>query len=482
MYNSKVALSFIAMFTFAQTVIPSCFQAQQPKADHGVTEWLTTADRASLLAEQPRIAFSNGSAQEAAGDLTVDVDPASRMQTMDGFGFALTGGSAELLMRMSPTHRSDLLHELFGTGPGSIGVSYLRVSIGSSDLNERVFTYDDLPAGQTDPKLEHFDLGPDRADVVPVLQEILAIHPHLAILASPWSAPSWMKTNGAPKGGSLKPEFYAPYAQYFVDYLKSMAALGIPIHAITIQNEPLNANNTPSMIMQAPEEAEFIKTDLGPALQRAGLSTQIILYDHNCDRPDYPLSILADPQASAFVQGSGFHLYGGAITALTQVHDAYPTKDLYFTEQMVVQDNAAPTFKIADPVTRIIIGATRNWSRNVLLWNLAADPHFDPHTPDGGCPVCQGAITLDGDRVEKNLAFYTIAHIAKFVPPGSTRIGSSTPLSGTLPNVAFMTPDMKYVLIVSNPQSEARTFTVRTATQMFRTTLQAGAVGTYIWH
>jgi glucosylceramidase len=389
-------------------------------------------------------------------------------------------------MRMTPPARSSLLHELFTTGDGSIGVSYLRISIGSSDMNERVFTYDDLPAGQQDLTLSHFALGSDLADVVPVLKEILAIDPRIKILGSPWSAPSWMKTNDAPKGGSLRPEMYDVYGQYFVRYLKAMAAEGIRLDAITPQNEPLNPKNTPSMVMTAAEEDAFIKQSLGPALRKAGLRTKIIVYDHNLDVPEYPMQILADPAAAKYVDGSGFHLYAGDISAMTKVHDAYPEKNLYFTEQMVVEKEHDLPFQIAHPVSRIIIGATRNWSRNALLWNLAADPSYGPHTNDGGCPVCQGAITLDGDAITRNIAYYTVAHASKFVRPGSTRIGSTVSLAGgaspdLLPNVAFETPQKKMVLIVANTSSSAQTFRVHEGGREFDSTLGAGDVGTYIW-
>ncbi len=445
----------------------------------GVDVWLTKADRASLFEEQkPRIQFEK---EVDSSGVQILVDDSRHLQTMDGFGFALTGGSAELLTRMSAERRTAVLKELFGQGKGGIGVSYLRVSIGSSDMNERVFTYDDLPAGETDPSLAKFSLGPDLQDVVPVLKEILAINPKISILASPWSAPSWMKTNGLPKGGSLKPEWYKAYAQYFVRYLQAMAAEGISIRAITMQNEPENPHNTPSMVMHAEEEAAFLSMALGPALKKAGLRTDVILWDHNCDDPGYPLAILANPAANQFAKGSGFHLYAGSIDALTKVHDAYPAKDIYFTEQMVIQPNRDEPLRVAEAVSRLTIAAPRNWSRNVLLWNLAADPQDGPHTNDGGCPVCQGAITVAGDDVTRNLAYYTIAHASKFVRPGSVRIASDSSVSGALPNVAFTTPQHTTVLLVANPGKVVQTFHVRSHDKTFAATLGAGDVATYVW-
>ena len=466
----------------SKSVVPVLFSALAlfcvpSHAQKAATLWLTTPDRSALLAEQsPALPFTNS----AVKGQTIDVDSAKTYQTIDGFGFALTGGSAMLIHRMDAAKRTALLNEFLTTNGSGIGVSYLRVTVGSSDMNEHVYTYDDLPAGQTDPDMAHFSLAPDETDVIPVLKEILAINPKIKILASPWSAPIWMKTNDAAKAGSLKPEYFAAYANYLVKYIQSMRADGIPIDAITIQNEPLNENNTPSMLMLAPDQARFIADDLGPAFQKAGIKTRIVLYDHNLDRPDYPLSILKDPAASKYVDGSGFHLYEGKVDAMTQVHNAFPRKNLYFTEQMVIDEPATTkTLDISRPVAQIIIGATRNWSRNVLLWNLAADPKFGPHTSEGGCPICEGAITIDGSNVTRNLAWYSIAHASRFVPPGSVRIDSNT--LDTLPNVAFKTPGGKEVLLVANPGNAPQNFAVRYKGKAFTTSLSAGSVGTYIW-
>jgi glucosylceramidase len=312
------------------------------------------------------------------------------------------------------------------------------------------------------------------------MKEILKLAPRIKILASPWTAPAWMKSNGRFKGGKLKPECYAAYARYFVRYIRAMEAEGIRIDGVTVQNEPLNPKNTPSLVMEAAEEAAFIKNHLGPAFHAAGIRTKIILYDHNCDVPEYATAILADPAAAQYVDGSGFHLYGGKIEAMTQVHDAFPRKNLYFTEQMVTGTvESRPSINLVAPVRRLIIGATRNWSRNVLLWNLAADPKNGPHTNDGGCGMSQGAITIDGNSVTRNLAYYVVAHASRFVRPGSIRIASDD--LATLPNVAFRTPDGRKVLIVVNATQAPQSFQIRYAGKSLATSLNAGAVASYIW-
>jgi glucosylceramidase len=448
-------------------------KAQQ---DRDARLWLTTPDRTALVALQPgALHFSS----EAGPSPDLTVDDAQHFQSIDGFGFALTGGSAQLLMRMGAAQRTALLKELFTTGSTGIGVSYLRVSIGSSDMNERVYSYDDLPQGETDVDMAKFDLGPDRADVIPVLKEILAIEPGIRILGSPWSAPAWMKTNDDVRGGELKPEYYSAFAKYFVKYIEAMRAEGITIDAITVENEPLNPKNTPSMVVFAKEEDTFIAHDLGPAFQEAGIRTKILLYDHNPDVLSYPLSILGDPGASKYVDGTAFHLYGGDASLLTQVHAAYPNKNLYLTEQSVTERRSDGPLGIAEPVRRVMIGATRNWCRNVLLWNLAADPQNGPHTNNGGCTGCSGAITLNGDSVTKNVAYYVLEHFSQFVPPGSVRVSSSE--MEQLTSVAFLTPQHKMVLVVSNTGNFPKSFAVKYQDKFFQTTLPPESVGSYVW-
>jgi len=441
--------------------------------DTDVNLWLTKADK-SVLFEKQNVSLKFSS--KSKNVLTIYVDTTQQYQSIDGFGFALTGGSAQLIYRLPSDQRSTLLHNLFSTDSTSIGVSYLRLSIGSSDLNQNVFSYDDIPQGQTDTTLKQFDLGPDLYNVVPLLKEIVAINPNIQTIATPWSAPVWMKTNDSSIGGSLNPKYYNVYAQYFVKYVQAMEANGIPITAVTPQNEPLYGGNNPSMLMSAGEEANFVKNYLGPAFKDAGLKTKIVVYDHNCDRPDYPLSILADSEANKYVDGSAFHLYGGEISALSQVHNSYPDKNVYFTEQWT----GGPGNFSEDlnwHVKNLIIGATRNWSKNVLEWNLASDPNYDPHTP-GGCSTCMGALTI-GTTITRNVSYYIIASAAKFVRPGSVRIGSNNMTN--LQNVAFKTPDGKKILIVLNDSNSRQAFDINFSGRIVSTALSGGAVGSYVW-
>lgn len=436
--------------------------------------WLTLADQTALLEEQAEKIDFAGSLSDFS---MISIDAERQYQVIEGFGFSLTGGSAMLISRLPVAERRALWRELFLSEGNGIGVSFLRLSIGASDLSERCFTYDDRPEGEADPELDYFDIEAGDIEVIPMLQEILSVNPMLKIIATPWSAPPWMKTSRSFTGGKLRPDCYGVFAAYLVKYLQAMRERGIVVHALTPQNEPLNQKNEPSMGMEAGEQAEFIKHHLGPALCEAGLDdVEVYCWDHNCDVKEYPLAIFADAEARRFLAGSAWHLYGGDISALSEVHRAYPQMKLYFTEQWVGADGEFGA-DLLWHVRNVLIGSMRNWSRVVLEWNLAADPFCQPHTP-GGEPRCVGALTI-GKTIVRNVAYYVIAHAAKFVGPGSVRIHTDELVS--LPNVAFLTPEQNIVLIVLNDGAEPRTFTIRFQGRDAAAILPGRAVATYIW-
>jgi glucosylceramidase len=435
--------------------------------------YLTKADQSILFEKQS----SGISTYLTNSSPTININPSIEYQEIDGFGYSLTGGSALHINNMSSSARSSLLNNLFKYDGNNIGVSYLRISIGASDLDAAPFSYNDLPAGETDVELNRFSINEDKKNLIPVLKQILAINPSIKIMGSPWSPPTWMKTNQNSKGGSLKPEYYDAYANYFVKYIKAMAAEGINIDAITVQNEPLHPGNNPSLYMEAPDQAVFVKNHLGPTFEANGISTKIVIYDHNADRTDYPISILNDVEASKYIDGSAFHLYGGNINDLLKVQTSHPDKNLYFTEQWV-GSNEKFEDNLKWHTRELIIGASRNWCKTVLEWNLAANSNLEPHT-DGGCTQCLGALTIDGNTVTKNVAYYIIAHASKFVRPGSKRVNSN--YLNELPNVAFKAPNGDIVVIVLNNTGVKKTFNISAQDNPITTTLDAGSVGTYIW-
>lgn len=446
-------------------------------ANETVSIWETTTDQSQLLQQQSNVNFAADAGTNAT---TVTVDETTTYQTIDGFGFALTGGSAQLIDGLG-ANQSTFLNDIFSTASGHVGSSFVRISIGASDLSSSDFTYDDMPTGQTDNNLTNFSISQEMSDLVPVLKKIIAINPNIKILATPWTAPAWMKQsttgNNGFTGGNLNPAYYDAYARYFVKYIQAMQAQGINIYAITPQNEPLNPYNNPSMTMQPSEETNFIKNNLGPQFAANGISTKIICYDHNCDRPDYPETVFADGTANPYVDGSAFHLYAGAITALTGVHNAYPSKNLYFTEQYI----GGPGSFGGDfdwHMNNVIIGATQNWSRVALEWNLASDPNYNPHT-SGGCSNCMGAVTISGNSYTRNTAYYTVAQASEFVQAGAVRISST--VSGSIQDVAFKNPDGSKVLIALNTGSSSTSFKVKWGAESFTYTLPAGAAATFKW-
>lgn len=362
------------------------------------------------------------------------VHPEQTFQSIDGFGFTLTGGSAQLIQALEPAKRAALLQELFGKN----GISVLRIGVGATDLDANVFSYEDKP--------RKFSLEPSKADLIPVLQQIIAINPAIKLMATPWSPPTWMKDNGESKGGSLLEKYYITYANYLATYIEKMANEGITIWALTPQNEPLHPGNNPSMLMTSEMQANFIKTALGPVFKKRKITTKIIVYDHNCDHPEYAIDLLNDAEAKQYVSGSAFHLYNGDISALSKVKAAHPDKDLYFTEQWTGYKGDF-TGDFMWHVKNVILGAVNNHAKTAIEWNLANDPSYGPHTP-GGCTECLGALTISGQDITRNQSYYIVMQAARFVPAGSVRLGIDVPEG--IQAAAFKRPDGKTVLLVQN--------------------------------
>ncbi|MBL6651751.1 MAG: glucosylceramidase [Reyranella sp.] len=438
-------------------------------------EGWVTRDANSLLRPMQPVAFSRSVPQDSLP--TIEIDDSRTFQPIEGFGFSLTGGSAYLLAGLAAADRADLLQELFGLTDASVGLSCLRLSIGASDLGGRAYSYLERDPGTADPDLARFNLAACCPEVVPVLQEILRINPAVKIIASPWSAPSWMKTNGNFVAGSLKPECYSAYARYLVKYLQAMREHGIHVSAMTPQNEPQNPRNEPSMVMTAAEQADFIKGYLGPALRKGVPETEILCWDHNCDGADYPLAVLGDAEARAYIAGVAWHLYRGSPEAMSDVRAQYPDKKVYFTEQWVsAHDDFMGALRWH--TKNVIIGTLRNWSRTALEWNLASDPEYALHTP-GGAEGALGGVTI-GATITRNPGYYLMAHAARFIRPGSARVYSSE--VDQLPNVTCLTPDSQMVMLVINDADGARRFRVQHRGACATLELGMGDVATLRWN
>jgi len=473
LYN--IVLNFLLLFSCAQNG-KEAISAEPITAlpHHNITVWLTTSNQSSLVEKQlTDLIFSDTTNNYP----TISVDSSISYQSVDGFGFTLTGGSALLLSKMTSTARNEILNDLFGCSGDQACISYLRLSVGASDLDDRVFSYNDLPMEDEDMTLSSFSLSRDTLHLIPIINEILSIQPNIKFMATPWSPPTWMKSNGSSIGGALLPRYYNVYADYLVKYIQQMKTYGVHIDAITIQNEPQHGGNNPSMLMSAAEQANFIKNHLGPKFEYNKIKTKIVIWDHNCDRPDYPISILNDPDANRYIDGAAFHLYAGEINALAQVRNAHPTKNLYFTEQWTGA-NGRFDGDLQWHIKNVVIGSMRHWSKIALEWNLANDPTYKPHTP-GGCTACKGAITIDGNKVSKNVAYYIISHASRFVPPGSFRIESNS-----IPNihqVVFLTPMGKKVMIALNDTDKSELFNIQYNGRSALATFPAHSVATYVW-
>jgi glucosylceramidase len=452
--------------------------SEPPPQGPAVQVWLTTAGADKLLAREPDTHFAAGG---PASPTTITVDEGTTYQEMVGFGAAITDASAWLLQnRLTAPQRDALLQELFGPNPG-IGLSFTRLTMGASDFSLHQYSYDDLPAGQTDSSLAHFSIDSNRAYVLPVVQRALAINPQLKIMASPWSPPGWMKTTGSLIQGTLRPEAYAPFADYFRRYIEAYRAEGVPIYAITLQNEPhYEPPDYPGMRLDPPARAQVISQYLGPLFARSGIATLILDWDHNWDDPQSPLQVLSDSTAARYIAGVAWHCYAGDVSAQTVVHDAHPDKDTYFTECSGGEwsPNFADNLKWF--VSTLVIGATRGWAKGVLLWNLALDDQHGPHT--GGCGNCRGVVTIAaGGAVTRNVEYYALGHASRFVRPGARRV-ASTSFAADLETVAFRNADDgSKALIVVNTTAQEQTFAVRWSGQSFRYVLAAGAVATFFW-
>lgn len=407
----------------------------------------------------------------------IKMDLNKSYQTIEGFGFALTGGSAALINQLPASKKQALLKEIFGRQKNELGVSYIRISIGASDLDAHVFSYDDLPKGATDSLLLKFSLSEDTTHLIPILKKALAINPSLKIMASPWSPPVWMKSNGVSMGGHLLKQYYATYANYFVKYIQAMEQKGITISSITLQNEPEHGGNNPSLLMDAQEQTQFLANYIGPQFKAANIKTEVILYDHNADHPNYPIAVLNDSVAKSYASGTAFHLYLGHESALSQVHDAHPDKKIYFTEQWT---GAKGEFggDLMWHLEHVVVGTINNWSSAVIEWNLAADASFNPHTI-GGCSECKGAFTIQGDKIARNVSYYIIGQASKYIPVGAKRVAVQCH-EESIKSTGFMLPNGKKANLVVNT-GEKQKVKIQTVAEEIVFEMPAQSTSTIVW-
>ena len=445
----------------------------------------TDGDQSKLLAvRSPDLAFTPGGPPGSPA-FVVGVDTGTTYQQMDGVGASLTDSAGWVIWnRLTVPEQNELMTSLFDPNAG-IGVGILRQPMGASDFSASGdYSYDDMPAGQTDPNLQQFSIAHDQSYLMPLIGQALSINPALKIHALPWSPPAWMKTTATMNGGNIITADFPALSQYFVRFIQGYQNAGIPIYAVSMQNEPLNSNNGyPTAYVDSSDEANFIGGYLGPDLSNSGLGgVKIFGYEHNWDNTEYPEDVLANNTAYDYLAGSSFHCYAGDVSAQSQVALAYPAKSIWFTE---CSGTVGSSFAgdLAWNAENLLIGATRNWARGITLWNIALDQNSGPQ--NGGCTSCRGVVTVDWSasppNISRNVEYYILGHLGKFVQPGAYRVESNTYGAGSVEDVAFVNPDGSVVLLVLNAATGSSTFAVTWNGNHFVDTLPAGALATYEW-
>lgn len=460
---------------------PALLVPALPDVPH-VQLWLSTQDRRLRLAQQPDIPASVAASDADVPKTDIVVDSSRSFQGIVGFGAAMTDASAWLLRhRLSGTQRLAFMSEMFGPPPG-LGLDMLRVTIGASDFSLQPYTLDDMPDGQTDPGLDHFNIVALQQDMLPVLHEALVIDPQLRIMASPWSAPAWMKSEGSLIGGTLQQQYEAVYAQYLVRYVDAMRGQGVPIWALTVQNEPgFEPLTYPGMLLPADARARIIGQYLGPALASRRPRTLILDWDHNWDAPEQPLAVLGDDAARRYIDGVAWHCYAGDVKMQTRVHRAYPDKDAYLTECSGGDWASAKNGELLLFARDILLMSLRNWARGAIYWNLALDENHGPHS--GGCDNCKGMVTIDSKTgaIHRNDEYYAFAHFSRFVLPGAVRVWF-TDTGPDIHNVAFRNAsDGSIVLVATNGTRQPRQVSVAQGRLSFRYTMPPESVATFTW-
>jgi glucosylceramidase len=466
-------------FALSRSIIPFAFLmgifGSELVSAQTVSVWLTTDDQSQKLQPQASVTFATA----GGGSNPVIVDETQTYQQVEGFGASFTDSAGYLLNEVAtPSARTNAMNSLFTRNGGGIGVSFVRNPMGASDLTRFDYSYDDLATNQTDVNLVNFSIAHDQADIIPLLQQALQLNPQLTIMANPWSPPGWMKTSGSMISGSLLPNMYAPFALYFVKYIQAYQAAGIPIHYISLQNEPeYSPSDYPGMLMDAVTQSNVLRNYVLPALAASNLTTRVLVYDHNWDDPSYPATIFSDPTlvASSQIAGTAWHGYAGTPGVMLTSANDYPSKGNYLTEHSggtSVSDQVISDF---EEITHVM----RSWGKSYVKWSIALDQNHGPNV--GGCNTCNPLVTINNTNgaLSYNIDFYTLGHFSKFVLPGAYRIYSGN-ASGVV-SAAFLNPDGSKALVAFNDTTSSETFQVQWGSQSFTYTLASFAGATFTW-
>jgi len=476
---ATIAFAACAVSVIASDKFPSpTLKIERDDNPAQVTLYTVSADSLHNL-EPSYVRFGSTDASGVNGTITLDASVA--YQEIDGFGFAITSSAAYNLLKMPEVDRKGFLTKVFSPDYG-YGCSYVRIPIGTSDFALSEYTCCDTKG------IENFALTEEETKyIIPVMREILEINPEVKVMSAPWTAPRWMKTNGSWTGGYLKEDCYQDYATYFVKWIQAFQVEGINITAITPQNEPLNSGNSASMLMPWDQECNFIKQALGPKFREAGLSTQIYVFDHNynydnkSDQQHYPVKIYDDADARQYVTGAAYHNYGGNASEMTYVHNAYPEKQLLFTEWTAgTWSSGVSISEVMNDTRHLVFDVVKNWGRGAMVWNLMLDSKRGPYRP-GGCSTGNGAVDLmdDNKTIRYNSFYYTMCMASAATRPGARRIDASGTVSG-VDYVAFKNPD-GFGMVITNTSDARRKLKINDGVNSFIIDIPAKSAAACRW-
>ncbi|MEV6932312.1 ricin-type beta-trefoil lectin domain protein [Dactylosporangium sp. NPDC051485] len=412
----------------------------------------------------------------ASGSATVTVDTATKYQSILGIGSSLEESTIYNLSRMSATGRDKALRTLVDPATGA-GFNVARITFGTSDFTSHDFyTYDD---GAADPSLSRFSIQRDiDYNIITTLKQALAINPNLRIFASAWSAPPWMKTSNNIIGGSLNSTYIPTLATYYRRAVQAYVAQGIPIYALTLQNEPLfSPADYPGMLVSADQERQLAKALRTELSNNALGGVKIWAFDHNfSEGVSYAAGVLGSSSshsdAYSSVDGIAFHDYAGDPSAMSTVKASYPDKDVLMTERSVWGTSGADR----------IVQYFRNNSTLYEGWVSMLDQNRSPERWSGSPdPTMLVQSPTNRDTFWALPDYNMVAQFSKFVAAGARRVSTGYGSTGTVTNVAFQNPDGTLVTVVVNQTGASQPFTLRVGNQQISNTLPAKTVGTYLW-
>lgn len=439
-------MMYIILIVMPITMLFACSNSEENiiVSQYEIKAYVTKGDQSMLLDEETSF-ITDENQEDLVNRITIDTN--ETFQVMDGFGAAMTESSAYVIASLPEDERQTLLIDLFSKTEG-IGIDFIRIPMGASDFSFDNYSYNDMPMNETDLTLSNFSLERDERYIIPILKEVLSINPEIKLMGSPWSAPAWMKDSKSMNGGSLLPQYYDLYANYFLKFIEGYESHGLPIYAVTPQNEPLHqTSNYPSMFMSVQQQTAFIEF-LGPTLRDAGHDTLIIAYDHNWDQYMYPMDVLNNETISDYVAGSAFHCYGGNVSNQRFLNESHADKGIWFTECSGGSWATNFASNMTWNMENVFIGSINYHSKGTLLWNLALNEDQGPQ--NGGCSNCRGVVTINNDHsITKNEEYYSIAHFSKFIIPGAQRVfvESNHP---DLITTGFLNPDGSIVVVLHN--------------------------------